>query len=70
MQTKLMTIHFLSERWHRLYVSRKEEGRGGRGFTCIGGHMDTSKQGLKNYIKKIFFFLGLVWFGFMAYQPL
>ena len=38
-----------SERWHRLYVQRKE---GRRGFTSIIDSADESVQGLKDFIWK------------------
>ena len=38
-----------SERWHRLYVPRKEEGRG---LTSIEDCVDTSIKGPEDYIRK------------------
>ena len=46
---KLTMLHKASEKGHRLYVLRKE---GGRGLTSIEDWIDASVQGLKDYIKK------------------
>ena len=44
------TFGLIAKRWHRLYVSRKE---GGRGLVMVEVCVNASTQILKEYIKKI-----------------